>query len=111
MKEPAPWLLPASSAGPRRPRNSGGPVVFRTCRLTREGDSDIARLTEKILSVELLARAAFRQAFHEAHLFALKRELTKTLKLLRADNRRSGALICEAQLKAVTHELLAMGGE
>lgn len=101
----APWLFPVSSAGPRRPRNSGGPVVFRTCRLTKEDASDTARLTEKMRSVELLARAAFRQAFHEAHLEARREALIGTLAHLRRKHRST----CDAMadLRAVTHELLA----
>ena len=107
MKEPVAWLFPASSAEPRRPRNSGDRVVFRTCRLKSADDSDTVRLTEKTLSVELLARAAFRQAFHEAHLMARRQALVGTLAKLRREHRASCSALND--LRAVTHELLAMG--
>jgi hypothetical protein len=107
MKEPVAWLFPASSAGPRRPRNFGGPVYFQSCRRKSAGGSDTVRLTEKTQSVELLARAAFRQAFHEAHMLARLEALIGTLAKLRREHRASCSALND--LRSVTHELLAMG--
>lgn len=105
---PASWLLPASSAGPRRPRNSGGPAFFLSCRRTSEAASDTAPTTERMPSDELLARAASRQAFHEAHLQARREALIGTLAKLRREHRETCSVM--ADLRAVTLELLAQGG-
>lgn len=49
-----------------------------------------------------------RQAFHEAHLLARKEALVSTLAKLRREHKATCSVMTE--LRAVTHELLAMGG-
>lgn len=104
------WLFPASSAEPRRPRSFGGPAYFQSCHLKSADDLDTALLTEKMPNVELLTQAEFRQAFTEQHLQARRMALIGTARHLRNQMRCSEASTCEAELRAVTHELLAMGG-
>lgn len=125
MKEPVKWLMPAPSAEPRMPRGAiGGPAYFVSkrrahisgCATTTDPTLNCDGLAqaetrqafiEKMLSVELLARAAFRQAFHEAHLLARRKALIGTLAKLRREHRATCSAM--ADLRAVTHELLAMG--
>ena len=97
----ASWLMPAPVAVPRT-RRSGfvGPVLFRSCRSTSEGIAGPA-----------LTAAMQRNSFSERLLQARRMALIGTARHLRNQMRCSEASTCEAELRAVTHELLAQGGK
>lgn len=97
----ASWLVADIPPGPRSPRT----------RWSSEAASGLAPITPKNWTHVGSLDIETRQAFHEAHLMGRRDALASTLAKLRADKRHSGALICEAELRAVTHELLAQGGK
>lgn len=95
---PASWLHSGSPPGPRSPRTLSrsmalsGPVTSTETNWTHVGSLDIET----------------RQAFHELHLLARKEALAATLAKLRREHKATCSVM--AELRAVTHELLAMGG-
>lgn len=97
--EPAKWLHLASPPGPRLPRTRShstalsGPVISTATSWTAVGPLDME----------------IRQAFTEAHLLSRRKALIGTLAKLRREHRATCSALTD--LQAVTHELLAMGGE
>jgi hypothetical protein len=67
----------------------------------------LAKTTGENLTPGGLQVAEARQAFTEAHLMARRKALIGTLAKLRREHRASCSAM--ADLRAVTHELLAMG--
>lgn len=97
----APWLHVALPAGPRTRRGvSDSPAFFRSCRSSAEGIAGPA-----------LTAAMQRNSFSERLLQARRMALIGTARHLRNQMRCSEASTCEAELRAVTHELLAQGGK
>ena len=95
----ASWLMSAPVAVPRMPRGgSVSPAYFVTCRSSAE-DTDGPPMTA----------AMQRNRFSERLLQARREALASTAKHLRNQMRCSEASTCEAELRAVTHELLAQG--
>jgi hypothetical protein len=102
------WLMPAQSAGPRSRRMvTDAPAFFRSKR--HAAIFGCAPITDPMLSCDGLARAQTRQAFQEAHLLALREALASTAKHLRNQMRCSEASLAMAELRAVTHAILAQG--
>lgn len=97
----ASWLMPAPVAVPRTPRGvSYFPAYFVTCRSSAEGIDGPAMIA-----------AEMRSCFSERLLQARRMALIGTARHLRNQMRCSEASTCEAELRAVTHELLAQGGK
>lgn len=104
----ASWITPAPSVEPRQPRGAiGVPAYFVSKR--RAGISGCAMPTDPTLNCDGLMQAQTRQAFHEALLLARREVLASTAKHLRNQSRCREASLAMADLRAVTHELLAMG--
>ncbi len=95
----ASWLREDSQPGPRSRRIPSSPV--EAC-----GD---ARIIGANLKPDGLL-AMDRQAFNKAMLLARREALSSTARHLRDQRRSKAASICEAELRAVTMEILAMGG-
>ncbi len=95
----APWLHLASPPGPRSPRirsrstEAYGPVISTEAKWMPDG----------------LQAIEAQQAFQEALLLARRKALISTVRHLRNQMRCSEASICEAELRAVTHAILAQG--
>lgn len=97
----ASWLMPAPVAVPRMPRGvSDSPAYFVTCRSSAEDTDGPAMIA-----------AMQRNSFSERLLQARRMALIGTARHLRNQMRCSEASTCEAELRAVTHELLAQGGK
>ena len=95
----APWLHVALPAGPRTRRMvSDSPAPFRSCRSTGADTAGPAMIA-----------AMQRNSFSERLLQARRMALIGTARHLRNQMRCSEASTCEAELRAVTHELLAQG--
>lgn len=94
----ASWLVADIPPGPRS-RRIGWPS---------KGRSGLAPITPKNWTHVGSLDIETRQAFHELHLLARKEALASTLAKLRREHKATCSVM--AELRAVTHELLAMGG-
>jgi hypothetical protein len=87
--------------------NGDAPAFFQSCRNTCKADLDIAPITLQKPMQSDLARAEFRQGLHEAGLMIRRESLLRQIASLRRD--RKATCSARAELRAVTHETLAMG--
>ncbi len=95
----ASWLHTDSQPGPRSRRIPSSPV---------EACGDAKPIGANLKPDGL--RAMDRQAFNKAMLLARREALISTARHLRDQRRSKAASLAEAELRAVTMEILAMGG-
>jgi hypothetical protein len=98
------WGLASPATNPAL-MDTASPALF--LRSQGGGISGLVPITEPTPNCDGLVRAEFRQALHEAGLMMRRESLLRQIASLRRD--RKATYSARAELRAVTHETLAMG--